>query len=82
MHIYVFCDALTREAFALTTDMTGRNVPQRTAQTRWVFTDSFEVKAVPERWSLAANQEVMDRLKEEGYYIFERKRRGSVVECR
>ena len=60
---------------ALTTDMTGRNLPSRNPSSHWMFvealdTNKYENKYEPRR-DIAEIEGVLRRVKAFGYYIFE-----------
>jgi hypothetical protein len=54
---------------ALTTDMTGRNLPSRTPSSHWMFVEALNTKE-PRRRDIAEIDDVLRRVKAFGYYIF------------
>jgi|RhiMethySRZTD1v2_1073278.scaffolds.fasta_scaffold2516435_2 hypothetical protein len=56
---------------ALTTDMTGRNLPSRTPSSHWMFVEALDTKKFePRRRDIAEIDDVLHRVKAFGYYIF------------
>jgi hypothetical protein len=54
---------------ALTTDMTGRNLPSRSGL--WMFMEALDTKKFEPRRDIAEINDVLSRVKAFGYYIFE-----------
>ena len=56
---------------ALTTDMTGRNLPSRTPSSRWMFVEALDTNKSEPRRDIAEIDGVLRRVKAFGYHIFE-----------
>jgi hypothetical protein len=76
MLIYLFRDESDGEVFALSTDVTGANIPPVTPHTEWIFLEAIDTLKFPEPWDITDLQEVLDRLRADGYYLFQ----GAIVE--
>ena len=56
---------------ALTTDMTGRNLPARTSSGHWMFVEALDTnKYEPRRRDIAEIDDLLRRVKSFGYYLF------------
>jgi len=64
--VYLFRDESGGNTFAYSTDVTGRNIPQSTARTKWSF-----VAALADR-DIENFEDVRRRLRQQGYYVFHR----------
>jgi hypothetical protein len=69
MFVYLFRQRHTKH-LALTTDVTGRNIPPLTASTRWIFVEALDINKFAPPWDITDFQGVLLRLKAFGYYIF------------
>jgi hypothetical protein len=56
---------------ALTTDLTGRNLPYRTSASPWVFVKALELAKSDPQVGFANLEDALRQLKAVGYYIFE-----------
>ena len=56
---------------ALTTDMTGRNLPSRTPSSHWMFVEALDTNKYEPRRDIAEIDGVLRQVKAFGYYIFE-----------
>jgi hypothetical protein len=54
---------------ALTTDMTGRNLPSRTPSSHWMFVEALDTNKFEPRRDIAEILDVLSRVKAFGYYI-------------
>jgi hypothetical protein len=90
MVIYLFRDETDSEVFAFSTDVTGANIPPVTPHTEWIFLEALDTLKFPEAWDIDDFQPVLDRLKADGYYLFQGelieplrqgKRRPPTLEC-
>jgi len=59
---------------ALTTDITGRNIPARTAASHWMFVKALQIDNSRPPLGIADFEEACRQLKKVGYYIFEEHR--------
>jgi hypothetical protein len=64
--VYLFRDRDSSNTFAYSLDVTGRNIPQHTARTKWAFVTVTSDRDMPE------DQEAVRHLKRSGYFVFER----------
>ena len=71
MVIYLFRDESGTNTFAFSVDVTGANIPPVTPHTEWVFMEAIDTLRFPEPWDIDDFQDVLDRLKADGYYLFE-----------
>jgi hypothetical protein len=55
---------------ALTTDITGRNIPPRTPTGHWVFVKALQIEKSRPPLGIADFEEASRQLKQVGYYIF------------
>jgi hypothetical protein len=55
---------------ALTTDITGRNIPPRTPTGHWVFVKALQIDKCRPPLGIADFEEASRQLKQVGYYIF------------
>jgi hypothetical protein len=62
--VYLFTDQSDAKELAYSTDVTGRNIPRSTADTKWIF-----VCQLPDQ---RLSEHVMRHLKLRGFYIFDR----------
>jgi hypothetical protein len=76
MLIYFFRDESDGEVFALSTDVTGANIPPVTPHTEWIFLESIDTLKFPEPWDITDFQGVLDRLMADGYYLFQ----GAIIQ--
>jgi len=56
---------------ALTTDMTGRNLPSRNPSSHWMFVEALDANKYEPRRDIAEIDGVLRQVKAFGYYIFE-----------
>jgi hypothetical protein len=54
---------------ALTTDMTGRNLPSRTPSRHWMYVETLDTNKFEPRRDIAEIHDVLSRVKAFGYYI-------------
>ena len=57
--------------YALTTDMTGRNLPSRTPSSHWMFVEALDTNKFEPRRDIADFDGVLHSVKAFGYCIFE-----------
>jgi hypothetical protein len=69
MLVYLFRRKLTND-LAVTTDMTGRNIPAVTSSTDWLFVEALDTSKFANPWRIADLQEVHRGLRAFGYHIF------------
>jgi hypothetical protein len=90
MFIYLFRDESDDAIFAFSIDVNGANLPAVTPLTEWVFLEALDTLRFPDPWDITDFQDVLDRLKADGYYLFEgefieqppkRKGRPTSLEC-
>jgi hypothetical protein len=55
---------------ALTTDMTGRNLPSRNSSSHWMFVEALDTSNYEPLQDIAEMDGVLRRVKACGYYIF------------
>jgi len=72
MVIYLFRDEADNEKFALSMDITGRNIPPITAYTEWIFVEAIDTLKFGDPWDIGDFSQVFERLKADGYYMFRR----------
>jgi len=68
MLVYLFRDESSRDTFAYSTDVTGRNIPRTSPDTEWNFVAAERTKG------RAEFEEVTRHLRQQGFYIFRRSR--------
>jgi hypothetical protein len=66
--IYLFRDKKTGN-FAITSDVTGRNLPSLTPSTAWNYVETIAKSPPP--WEPADFQRLLDWLSADGFYLFE-----------
>src|SRR5215510_1096782 len=66
--VYLFRDEGSRDTFAYSTDVTGRNIPRASRYTQWSFEAAEKIQ------DLRDFEEVIEHLKQKGFYIFRRSR--------
>ena len=76
MIIYLFRDESSTDAFAFSTDVAGQNIPPLTPLTEWSFVEAIDALKFLEPWDVSDFQDVLDRLKADGYYLFQ----GELIE--
>jgi len=64
MLVYLFQDQSSRDTFAYSTDVTGRNIPRASPSTQWNFMAAESIQ----------DDEVTRLLRQQGFYIFRRSR--------
>jgi hypothetical protein len=69
MPIYLFRQRRNGD-FALTTDLTGRNLPSHTADSHWVFVEVIDTEKTRPPWGIADLKEAFSRVRDLGYDIF------------
>jgi hypothetical protein len=69
MLVYLFRQRRTDD-FAITTDVTGRNIPPVTSSTDWLFVEALDTNKFATPWRIADLQGVLRALRVFGYYIF------------
>jgi len=72
MLVYLFRQRRTDD-LALTTDVTGRNIPSLTPSTHWIFVEALDIRKLAPPWDTADFQRVLRRLWVLGYCTFEAK---------
>ena len=70
MLVYLFRQRRTDD-LALTTDVTGRNIPSLTPSTEWIFVEALDIDKFEPRLDIADFEGVLRRVKAFGYYLFE-----------
>ena len=70
MLVYLFRQRRTDD-LALTTDVTGRNIPAPTPSTPWIFVEALDTNKLAPPRDIADFEGVLRRLKAFGYYVFE-----------
>jgi hypothetical protein len=68
MLVYLFRQGRTDD-FAITTDVTGRNIPPVTSSTDWLFVEALDTSIFATPWHIADFQGVLRGLRVFGYYI-------------
>jgi len=53
-------------ALAISTDVTGRNIPPLSPLTEWIFVTAIDPLKLVEQWEVGDFQDVLDRLKVAG----------------
>ena len=89
MFIYLFRDESESENFAFSVDMTGANIPPITPHTEWILLEAINTLKFAEPWDIDDFRPVLERLKVDGYYLFQgelikpalAKRRHPSLEC-
>ena len=83
MLVCLFRDKSSTDALAISTDVTGRNIPSLSPLTEWIFETAIDTLKLVEQWDVRDFQDVLDRLEVDRYYLFEGelKRRRSSQEC-
>ena len=71
MVIYLFRDESSTDAFAFSVDATGANIPPVTPHTEWIFLEAIDTLRFPEPWDIDDFEDVLGRLKADGYYLFQ-----------
>ena len=51
--------------------MTGANIPPITAHTEWIFLEAINTLKFVEPWDIGDFGQVLERLKANGYYLFQ-----------
>jgi hypothetical protein len=69
MRVYLFRRKRTSD-FALTTDLTGRNLPSSTPYSAWIFVEVLDTKNASPPLGITNIKEALCGLKALGYYIF------------
>ena len=72
MLVYLFRQRRTDD-LALTTDVTGRNIPSPNPSTDWIFAEAIDISKFEPAWDIADFQCVLRCLKVFGHYMFEAK---------
>jgi hypothetical protein len=65
MLVYLFRDENSRDTFAYSTDVTGRNIPRASPYTQWNF-------VAEEKIQVDDYDQVKLRLRQRGFHIFRR----------
>jgi hypothetical protein len=65
--IYLFRDE-KRGKFALTMDVTGRNIPPVTSSTVWLFVEAIDIHKLPPRWDTEEIQLAVRQARMNGFY--------------
>ena len=71
MQVYLFHDKSSTDAFAISTDVTGRNIPLLNPLVEWNFVEAIDTLKLIEQWDVGDFQDVLDRLEVDRYYLFE-----------
>jgi hypothetical protein len=69
MFVYLFRQRNANRA--LTTDITGRNLPPRTPTSHWMFVEALQIDKCRPPQGIADFEEASRQLEQVGYYIFE-----------
>ena len=69
MFVYLFRQKGTGQ-LALTTDVTGRNIPSLMPSTHWIFVESLDVNKGTPLLDIADFEDVLRQLQVSGYHIF------------
>jgi hypothetical protein len=69
MLVYLFRQRCNR-GLALTTDVTGRNLPSHTPDKHWVFIEVIDVEKTRPPLGIADPNDALSRVRDLGYYIF------------
>lgn len=70
MLIYLFRDERTDNR-ALSTDVTGRNIPLVTSSTVWLFVETIDTRRLSPKWDTAEFQYAPRQVKMTGFYLFD-----------
>jgi hypothetical protein len=70
MFVYLFRQRRTGD-LALTTDVTGRNIPSLPPSTDWIFVGTFDVSKFEPPWDTAEFQYAARQARLSGFYLFE-----------
>jgi hypothetical protein len=70
MYIYVFRDEKAAH-FALSMDVTGRNIPPVTSSTVWKFVEAINMHKPPPRWDRANLRDAVRQARVIGFYHLE-----------
>ena len=77
MVIYLFRDESSADIFAISVDVTGANIPLARPLTEWSFIEAIDTLGFPEPWDIDDFKDALDRLKADGYYLFQ----GEILEA-
>jgi hypothetical protein len=66
VRVYLFRDHSRSDTFAYSVDVTGRNIPQRTPETKWIFVAVSSERDLPEGEGAKGDFE------RSGFFVFER----------
>ena len=69
MLVYLFRERRNGE-LALTTDLTGRNLPSHAPDSHWAFVDVIDTEKTRPPWGVADFKEAFSRVRDLGYDIF------------
>jgi len=64
--VYLFRDENSRDTFAYSTDVTGRNIPRASTYTQWSFVAAEKIQGLPDF------EAVTRHLRQQGFHIFRR----------
>jgi hypothetical protein len=67
--IYLFRDVRTAD-LALTTDVTGSNLPAVTPSSNWVFVETIDTIKSSPPWGFSDFQRLLGWLRADGFYLF------------
>jgi hypothetical protein len=66
MLVHFFRDKSSTDAFAISADVTGRNIPPLGPLTKWIFVVATDTLKLVEQWDAGDFQDVLDRLNADG----------------
>jgi hypothetical protein len=69
LFVYLFRHPGTRN-LALTSDVTGRNIPAVAATANWLFVEAIDTLKHSPRWNTADFQSVLHQLRVGGFYLW------------
>jgi hypothetical protein len=68
--IYLFRDRKTGN-FAVTSDVTGRNLPSLTSSADWIFVEAMGTPRFPPPWEPADFQRLLGWVRADGFYLLD-----------
>jgi hypothetical protein len=69
MLVYLFRQRST-DRLAVTTDLTGRNLPPVTSSAIWLFVEAIDTMRLSPRWGSVEFQYAVRQAKMTGFYLF------------
>jgi len=64
--VYLFRDENSRDAFAYSTDVTGRNIARASPRSKWSFAAAAKLEDLDDK------EEATRHLRQDGFYVFRR----------